>query len=101
MRDKNERTPPPWSVAGVRTLSEYRGTSLIRNSAPLGPYSGNMPRALWCSQGWELFLMSGVPHVGFRVEDVGSRVLEKGRAGRNVVDWAAKNQGLRGFGLRV
>ena len=25
----------------------YRGTSLIRNSAPLGPYSRNMPKALW------------------------------------------------------
>ena len=24
----------------------YRGTSLIRNSAPLGPYSRTMPRAL-------------------------------------------------------
>ena len=29
----------------------YRGTPLTRNSAPLGPYSGNMPRALWLS-GW-------------------------------------------------
>jgi len=26
-----------------------RGTSLIRNSAPLGPYSKTMPRALWGS----------------------------------------------------
>ena len=25
----------------------YRGTSLIRNSAPLGPYRRTMPRALW------------------------------------------------------
>jgi hypothetical protein len=25
----------------------YRGTSIIRNSAPLGPYSRKMPRALW------------------------------------------------------
>ena len=24
----------------------YRGTSLVRNSAPLGPYSRNMPRPL-------------------------------------------------------
>jgi hypothetical protein len=24
----------------------YRGTSPIRNSAPLGPYSSNMPKAL-------------------------------------------------------
>ena len=25
----------------------YRGTSPIRNSAPLGPYSRTMPKALW------------------------------------------------------
>jgi len=25
----------------------YRGTSLMRNCAPLGPYSRTMPRALW------------------------------------------------------
>ena len=25
----------------------YRGTSLIRNNAPLGPCSRTMPRALW------------------------------------------------------
>jgi len=30
-------------------VSLYRGTSLIRNSAPLGPYSRAMPRALWWS----------------------------------------------------
>ena len=29
----------------------YRGTSLKRNSAPLGPYSRTMPRALWRSWG--------------------------------------------------
>ena len=27
----------------------YRDTSLIRHSTPLGPYSRNMPRALWWS----------------------------------------------------
>ena len=27
----------------------YRGTSFIRNSAPLGPYSRTVPRALWWS----------------------------------------------------
>ena len=27
----------------------YRGTSLIRNSGPLGPYSRTLPRALWWS----------------------------------------------------
>ena len=25
----------------------YRGTSLVRNNAPLGPQSGTMPRDLW------------------------------------------------------
>ena len=34
------------SISGVGT---YRGTSLIRNSAPLGPYSRTMPRALGVS----------------------------------------------------
>ena len=38
----------------------YRGTSLIRSRLPLGPYSINIPRALWCSSGGELFLMSEV-----------------------------------------
>jgi len=39
----------------------YRCTSLIRNSAPLEPYSRNMPRTLWWSWGGGLFLMSEVP----------------------------------------
>ena len=42
-------------------LWDRRGTSLIRNSAPLGPHSRTMPRALWCSWGGVLFLMSEVP----------------------------------------
>jgi hypothetical protein len=29
----------------------YRGTSLLRNCLPLGPYSNPMPRVLWWSQG--------------------------------------------------
>jgi len=33
-----------------------RGTSLIKNSAHLGPYSRTMPRALWWPQGGGLFL---------------------------------------------
>ena len=40
--------------------AEYRDTSLMRDSAPLGPYSRNMPRALWWSYGVGLFLMSEV-----------------------------------------
>ena len=39
----------------------YRGPSLIRNSTPLGPCSRTMPRALWCSYGEVLFLISEVP----------------------------------------
>jgi len=39
----------------------FRGTSPIRNSAPLGPYSRTMPRALWKPEGGGLFLMSEVP----------------------------------------
>ena len=31
------------------TPGHYRGTALIRKSAPLGPYSRNMHRALWWS----------------------------------------------------
>ena len=45
----------------------YRGTSLIRNSNPLGPYSRTMPRALWRPLGEGLFLMSEV-HVALYVE---------------------------------
>ena len=38
-----------------------RGTSLIRNSAFLGPYSRTMHRALWWVLGGGRFLMSEVP----------------------------------------
>jgi len=34
-------------TARVPPLVPYRGTSLIRNSASLGPYSSPMPRNLW------------------------------------------------------
>ena len=39
----------------------YRGTSLIRNSLLLGPYSMTVPGVLWWSYGGGLFLMSEVP----------------------------------------
>ena len=48
----------------VLRLLKYRGASLIRNSAPPGPYSKTMPRALWWSYGGLLFLMSEVPLFG-------------------------------------
>ena len=39
----------------------YGDTSLVRNCFFLGPYSRAMPRALWCSYGGVLFLMSEHP----------------------------------------
>ena len=39
----------------------YRGTSLTRNSALLGPYSRTLHRAIWGSQGGGRFRMSKVP----------------------------------------
>ena len=39
----------------------YRGTSRIRNSAPLGPYKRTKPKALRWSQGGRLSFMSEVP----------------------------------------
>ena len=49
-----------FDLGGESDVSDYRGTSLIRNSAPLGPYSRTIPRVLWWSQGGGLFLMSEV-----------------------------------------
>ena len=40
---------------------DYRGTSLIRNRLPLGPYSRTVPRALWGPQRGVRFLMNEVP----------------------------------------
>ena len=51
----------------------YRGTSLIRYSAPLEPYSRTMPRALRWSLGGGVFLMNEVP-LYFNV--LGNRLVE-------------------------
>ena len=48
----------------------YRGTLLIRNSAPLGPYSRPMPRVLGGSQGGGRFLMGEVSLYGHKVDFV-------------------------------
>ena len=40
---------------------ENRGTTLIRNSPTLGPYSRTTPRAFCWSYGGWVFLMSEVP----------------------------------------
>jgi len=42
---------------------KHRGTSRIRNSTILGPYSSPVPRDLWWPLGGGLFLMSVVPSV--------------------------------------
>ena len=52
--------PPEIGNLPERELGGYRGTSLIRNSAPPGLYSKNMHKALWWSWGGGLFLMSVV-----------------------------------------
>jgi len=44
------------SRAPFHSTPDYRGTSLIRNSAPLGPYNRTIPRALWRSYGGGGFL---------------------------------------------
>ena len=55
-------SPPAKGTGGRAGTDEavrappYRGTSLIRNCPPLGPYSRTMPRALWKSQGGGGFL---------------------------------------------
>ena len=44
--------------------SVYRGTSPIRNRAPLGPYRTPMPRVLWSSNGVGVFLRARYPGRG-------------------------------------
>jgi len=41
---KEKATAGTWNNGGC-----CRGTSLMKNSDPLGPYSRNIPRALWWS----------------------------------------------------
>ena len=50
-----------WSDTMRAPPATYRATSPIRNSAPLGPYSRTMQRALWKPLDGGLFLMSEVP----------------------------------------
>jgi hypothetical protein len=49
--------PSPWRTIFWR----YKGTSPMRNSAPLGPYSGTLPRGLWEPYWGGLFLISEAP----------------------------------------
>ena len=60
---KDLKFPPPGSLPTrcARSSQRYRGTSPIRNSAPLGPYCRTSPRALWKPYGGVLFLTSEIP----------------------------------------
>ena len=61
---KNHSKDFGFEVGAIQALGSwagYRGTSLIRNGALLGPYSRTVPRALWKPKGWGLFLMGEVP----------------------------------------
>jgi len=49
-------------VEGVLRDKTYRGTSLIRNRHPVGPYSRTMPRLIWwCWGGVEVSYERGTP----------------------------------------
>ena len=50
-----------WLFPAPKMMDLYRGNSLIRNRAPLGPYSRFLPRAVWWSNVGGMFLMSEVP----------------------------------------
>ena len=51
-------------IRPLRQAYAYRGTSLIRNSAPLGTYSWAVPRAIWRCYGEVSYLMSEAPLYG-------------------------------------
>ena len=55
----------------------YSSTSIIRNSAPLGTYSRNMPRALWRPYGGKLFLMGEVPLVKWVSHLLHTKIIEQ------------------------
>ena len=89
------RTTLGWSAPGLRVSQKfsrgtdsgrvYTGALLMRNSAPLEPYTRTMPRALWWSQGGVLFLMSEVPLYTSGVKpvdrDVGPQLLGRSVCG--------------------
>ena len=49
--------PHGWCIAVNVDGGDYRGTSLIRNSPPLGPYSRTMPWSYGGPTGGGLFLI--------------------------------------------
>jgi len=48
---RDQVSSPTYNGRRLQNLAEatllHKGTSLVSNSAPLGPYSGTMPAALW------------------------------------------------------
>ena len=67
--------PPPILVEGLGFMV-YRGTSPIRNSAPLGPCRRTMPTAPWKSlRGGAVSFERGTPvGLGIRMKGLGCRV---------------------------
>ena len=59
-------------------FTEVQGYFANENSAPLGPYSRNVPRALWWSWGGGLFLMSEL-----------DATLQRASAPRETQHWSA------------
>jgi hypothetical protein len=58
LKSENDLSRHPRSetaLVGVHTWRLYRGTSLMRNCAPVGPYRRPTPRALWWSEGGSVF----------------------------------------------
>jgi len=69
-RDPYVNRPPP-CVLRSKFKNQYRGTSLIRNAPPVGPYSRTMPSEHWdlvgvqgsCSQNFDRTTHGGGTHV--------------------------------------
>ncbi|KAJ1491230.1 hypothetical protein T484DRAFT_3222922 [Baffinella frigidus] len=83
-------------AAGLSQTVPYRGTSLIRNRPPLGPYSRPTPRALWWSLGGWAFLMSELSVAG--EDHLQRRAYPTSRGGPTAYplsDQASKFGGLR------
>ena len=90
------------TMSTVWIWRNYRDTSLMRNSAVLAPYSRNVPRALWWSQGGGHFRMSEVFLYTTALSDLWGKV---GRvraflsAGPCSWDWCAPLKRVRGKGV--
>ena len=76
------------------SLSVFRGTSLIRDSPPPGPYSRPMPGALWWSYEGRWFLRNEVPLYNVFVGPLSPTLsLGKGSQRTRVIDLKTKYRG--------